>query len=208
MWHVVGVMLWAAGILQWYRDTLAPGTPFDDLVQEAASVPAGSEGLLFLPYLSGERTPHPDPLARGAFIGLTLRHGRGHLTRALLEGVAFGLKDSFTLIQKAGLSQIRQVRASGGGTKSPLWSQILADVLGVELVTVNTTEGAAYGAALLAAVGAGNWPDVPSACRAAITITGSTAPDPAQVEIYRQRYPAYCELYPALKSTFDRVPAG
>ena len=149
-----------------------------------------------------------DPLARGAFIGLTLRHGRGHLTRALLEGVAFGLKDSFTLIQSAGLSHIRQVRASGGGTKSPLWRQILADVLGVELVTVNTTEGAAFGAALLAAVGAGNWPDVLSACRTAITITGSAAPHPTQIEIYRQRYPAYRELYPALKPTFDRVPAG
>ena len=161
----MGVMLSAAGSLQWYRDTLATGMPFDELLQEAVPVPAGSEGLLFLPYLSGERTPHPDPLARGAFVGLTLRHGRGHLTRALLEGVAFGLKDSFSLIQAAGLSDIRQVRASGGGTKSALWRQILADVLGVELVTVNTTEGAAFGAALLAGVGAGNWADVPAACR-------------------------------------------
>ena len=203
MWHLMGVMLSAAGSLQWYRDTLAPGLSFDDLLQEAAAVPAGSEGLLFLPYLSGERTPHPDPLARGAFVGLTLRHGRGHLTRALLEGVAFGLKDSFTLIQEAGLSEIRQVRISGGGAKSPLWRQILADVLGVELVTVNTTEGAAFGAALLAGVGAGHWPDVPAACRAAITITGSTAPDPAQVETYASRYPAYRALYPALKPTFD-----
>ena len=207
-WHFMGVMLSAAGSLQWYRDTLAPGMPFDELLQEAFDVPAGSEGLLFLPYLSGERTPHPDPLARGAFVGLTLRHGRGHLTRALLEGVAFGLKDSFTLIQEAGLSEMHQVRASGGGTKSPLWRQILADVLGVELVTVNTTEGAAFGAALLAGVGAGNWEDVPVACREAITITGCTVPDLAQVEIYRQRYPAYRALYPALKPTFDQAPAG
>jgi xylulokinase len=203
MWHFMGVMLSAAGSLQWYRDTLAPGMPFDDLLHEAASIPAGSEGLLFLPYLSGERTPHPDPLARGAFVGLTLRHGRGHLTRALLEGVAFGLKDSFTLIQAAGLSQIRQVRASGGGTKSPLWRQILADVLGTELITVNTTEGAAFGAALLAGVGAGNWPDVPSACRAAITISATVTPLPAQVETYASRYPFYRALYPALKPTFD-----
>jgi xylulokinase len=204
MWHFMGVMLSAAGSLQWYRDTLAPGMPFDDLLQEAAAIPAGSEGLLFLPYLSGERTPHPDPLARGAFVGLTLRHGRGHLTRALLEGVAFGLKDSFTLIQAAGLSQIRQVRASGGGTKSPLWRQILADVLGTELVTVNTTEGAAFGAALLAGVGVGNWSDVPSACRAVIVLASTTTPAPAQVEIYCQYYPLYRALYPALKPTFDR----
>ena len=145
---------------------------------------------------------------RGATVRARLRHGRGHLTRALLEGVAFGLKDSFALIQEAGLSEIRQVRASGGGAKSALWRQILADVLGTELVTVNTTEGAAFGAALLAGVGAGNWADVLAACREAITITGSTVPDPAQVEIYRQRYPAYRALYPALKATFDRVPAG
>jgi xylulokinase len=203
-WHLMGVMLSAAGSLQWYRDTLTPGMPFDDLLEEATAVPVGSEGLLFLPYLSGERTPHPDPRARGAFVGLTLRHGRGHLTRALLEGVAFGLKDSFTLIQGAGLSEIRQVRASGGGAKSPLWRQILADVLEAKLVTVNTTEGAAYGAALLAGVGAGNWADVPSACQSAITLTGSTTPIPAQVETYRQRYPAYRALYPALKPTFDQ----
>src|SRR5512143_3495125 len=159
MWHFMGVMLSAAGSLQWYRDTLAPTMSFDDLLQEAEPVPAGSEGLQLLPYLSGERTPYPDPLARGAWIGLTLRHGRGHLTRALLEGVSFGLKDIFTLIQGAGQGEIRQVRASGGGTKGALWRQVLASVLEAELVTVNTTEGAAFGAALLAGVGAGAWPD-------------------------------------------------
>ena len=205
MWHFMGVMLSAAGSLQWYRDTLAPQMSFDELLEEAESVPAGSEGLQFLPYLSGERTPHPDPLARGAFIGLTLRHGRGHMTRAVLEGVAFGLKDSFTLIQNAGLGTITQVRASGGGMKGALWRQILASVLEAELVTVNTTEGAAYGAALLAGVGAGNWPDVVTACRAAVKITGSTSPDPAQVEAYRKAYPLYQELYPALKSSFAKM---
>ncbi|HMD82410.1 MAG TPA: xylulokinase, partial [Anaerolineales bacterium] len=117
MWHFMGVMLSAAGSLQWYRDALAPNMNFDDLLNEADSIPPGSEGLQFLPYLSGERTPHADPLARGAFIGLSLRHSRGHMTRAVLEGVAFGLKDSFTLIQNAGLGAITQVRASGGGTK-------------------------------------------------------------------------------------------
>ncbi len=168
-------------------------------------MPAGCEGLLFLPYLSGERTPHPDPQARGAFIGLTLRHGRGHLTRAVLEGVAFGLKDSFQLIQNAGLEQIVQVRASGGGTKGALWRQILASVLESELVTVNTAEGAAFGAALLAGVGAGAWPSVPAACRDTIQITGRTAPDPSQADAYRRGYAVYRELYPLLKSTFPKL---
>jgi xylulokinase len=204
-WHFMGVMLSAAGSLQWYRDTLAPGMSFDELLQEAGSVPPGSEGLQFLPYLSGERTPHPDPLARGAFIGLTLRHGRGHLTRAVLEGVAFGLKDSFTLIQNAGLGGITQVRASGGGTKGALWRQILASVLEAELVTVNTTEGAAFGAALLAGVGAGAWTDVESACRETVRLTGSTLPDPAQVAAYRPAYQLYRQLYPALKPSFDKL---
>jgi len=207
MWHFMGVMLSAAGSLQWYRDTLAPGMSFDDLLQEAQTVLPGSEGLQFLPYLSGERTPHPDPLARGAFVGLTLRHGRGHLTRAVLEGVSFGLKDSFTLIQNAGLGEIRQVRASGGGTKNALWRQIMASVLEAELVTVNTTEGAAYGAALLAGVGAGEWADAREACIAMVRVTGSTHPDPGQVQAYREAYPLYRGLYPALKPSFDRMKA-
>lgn len=205
LWHFMGVMLSAAGSLQWYRDTLAPKVPFDELLREAESIPAGSEGLQFLPYLSGERTPHPDPLARGAFIGLTIRHHRAHMTRAVLEGVAFGLKDSFTLIQNAGLGEITQVRASGGGTKGALWKQILASVLDAELVTVNTTEGAAYGAAILAGVGAGAWTDVPSATDVCIKITGSTQPDPSQRDGYREAYTLYQDLYPALKTTFHRM---
>jgi xylulokinase len=205
MWHFMGVMLSAAGSLQWYRDTLAANMSFDELLKEAEAIPAGSEGLQFLPYLSGERTPYPDPLARGAFIGLTLRHGRAHMTRSVLEGVAFGLKDSFTLIQNAGLGAITQVRASGGGTKGALWRQILASVLNAELVTVNTTEGGAYGAALLAGVGAGAWTDVPSACKTCIKITGSTQPDRSQVETYQQAYPIYQELYPLLKQSFARM---
>jgi xylulokinase len=168
-------------------------------------VPAGSEGLLFLPYLTGERTPYPDPLARAAWIGLTIRHTQAHMTRAVLEGVAFGLKDSFTLIQNAGLGEIRQVRASGGGTKSALWRQILADVLGAELVTVNTAEGAAYGAALCAAVAAGVYTSVEVACSATIQITGRTDPDPARVSAYADFYPRYRALYPALASEFAAV---
>lgn len=202
MWHFMGVMLSAAGSLQWYRDAIAPELSFDDLVQEAAAIPAGSEGLFFLPYLSGERTPHPDPFARGAFIGLTLRHTRAHMTRAVLEGVAFGLKDSFTLIQNAGLGAINQIRASGGGVKSALWRHILASVLNAELITVNTAEGGAYGAALLAGVGAGAWKDVVSACRNCIKATGSTQPDAALVETYQKAYPAYQDLYPQLKAFF------
>jgi xylulokinase len=203
-WHFMGVMLSAAGSLQWYRDSLAPGVPFDDLVAEAADVSPGSEGLLFLPYLTGERTPHPDPLARGAWVGLTIRHGRPHLTRAVLEGVAFGIKDSFTLIQDAGLGGIQQVRVSGGGARSALWRQIMADVLGVELVTVNTAEGAAYGAALLAAVGAGLYATVEDACRATIQVTGRTSPGPAAAD-YTEIYPLYRALYPTLRDEFRAI---
>lgn len=203
-WHFMGVMLSAAGSLQWYRDTLAPQESFEDLIGEAAEAPPGSEGLLFLPYLTGERTPYPDPLARGAWVGVTVRHRRAHLTRAVLEGVAFGIKDSFTLIQQAGLGTIEQVRISGGGARSQLWQQIIADVLDVELVTVNTTEGAAYGAALLAGVGAGLFPDVEQACQQIVKITGKTRPTQAAYE-YQKFYPRYKALYPALREEFKSV---
>ena len=204
-WHLMGVMLSAAGSLRWFRDTLAPGMDFDDLVAPAQAVAAGSEGLFFLPYLTGERTPHPDPLARGAFVGLTVRHTRAHMTRAVLEGVAFGLRDSFELMKNAGLSKITQVRVSGGGARSPLWRQILADVMESELVTVNTTEGAAYGAALLAGVGAGVWADVDAACAAGVRITGKSTPTAAGIDAYGTLYPLYRDLYPSLKATFDAV---
>jgi xylulokinase len=206
-WHFMGVMLSAAGSLQWYRDTLAPDHSFDELLSEAADIPPGGDGLLFLPYLTGERTPHPDPHARGAWVGLTIRHRREHLTRAVLEGVAFGLKDSFTLISEAGLGFIHQVRVSGGGAKSLLWKQILADVLNVELVTVNTTEGAAFGAALLAGVGAGIFEGVSEACDRMIQITGSTQPGDA-VAVYQEYYPRYKALYPALVEEFKLLSEG
>jgi xylulokinase len=204
-WHFMGVMLSAAGSLQWYRDTLAPELSFDDLVAEAGQVSPGSEGTLFLPYLTGERTPHPDPLARGAWVGLTVRHTRAHLTRSVLEGVAFGIKDSFSLIQASGLGGIEQVRISGGGAKSRLWRQIMADVLGAELVTVNTTEGAAFGAALLAGVGAGIFDTVPAACETMIQITGQTFPEPANIRIYEDYYARYRALYPALSAEFKAI---
>lgn len=206
-WHLMGVMLSAAGSLQWYRDTLAPQASFDELTAEATQTPAGAEGLIFLPYLSGERTPHPDPLARGAFVGLTLRHSRGHMTRAVLEGVAFGLKDSFELMKGAGLTEIRQVRASGGGVKSALWRQILASVLDVELVTVNASEGAAFGAALLAAVGRGVWPGVPEACKAVVATTGRAQPVADDSLQYSDLYQIYRGLYPALKLSFHKLSA-
>lgn len=203
-WHLMGVMLSAAGSLRWYRDTLAPDAEFDELVARTAGLPPGCEGLLFLPYLTGERTPHPDPLARGAFVGLTVRHTKDHMTRAVLEGVAFGLRDSFELMKGAGLPQINQVRVSGGGAKSPLWRQILADVFNAELVTVNTTEGAAYGAALLATVGAGIHTDVATLVAEAVKVTGRDEPGTA-VTVYNQYYNLYRQLYPALKSHFEAV---
>jgi len=204
-WHLMGVMLSAAGSLQWFRDTLAPDLSFDALTADAAAVPAGAEGLLFLPYLTGERTPYPDPLARAGFVGLTLRHARPHMTRAVLEGVAFGLRDSMELMKQSGLGEITQVRVSGGGAKSALWRQILADVINSELVTVNTTEGAAYGAAVLAGVGAGAWASVPEACAAAVKIVDRVTPQPRQVAVYGALYPLYRGLYPALKPTFDHA---
>jgi xylulokinase len=203
-WHFMGVMLSAAGSLRWHRDTFAPSKDFSDFVAEAESIPAGSDGLIFLPYLTGERTPHPDPLARGAFVGLTVRHSLPHMTRAVLEGVSFGLRDSFELMKDAGLENIAQVRVTGGGAKSPLWRQILADVLGVELVTLSSEEGAAFGSALLAAAGVGVFNSVPEACKEAIKITGRTTPG-SDVTKYEELYPIYRDLYPALKHTFDAV---
>jgi len=191
-WHFMGVTLSAAGSLQWYRDTIAPNEPFEALVREAESAPPGGEGLLFLPYLSGERTPYPDPLARGAFVGLTVRHRRAHLTRAVLEGVAFSMRDCFSLLQGAGLGEIEQVRVAGGGAKSPLWRRICASVLGAELVTVT---------------GAGTWPGVDAACEATVAVTGRDVPDPAWAAAYDALYPRYRELYPALKPTSDRLGA-
>ena len=207
-WHLMGVMLSAAGSLQWYRDKFACDRGFEEVVNDASQISAGSDGLIFLPYLSGERTPHPDPLARGAWIGLTSRHGPSHLTRSILEGVAFGLKDIFLLMQAAGLGAIDQVRLSGGGAKSGLWRQILADVLATELVTVNTTEGAAYGAALLAGMGAGIWPDVDTACSQTIRVTDRVSPDKSNVDTYNSLHQQYQSLYPALKSTFHALSSA
>jgi xylulokinase len=203
-WHLMSVMLSAAGSLRWYRDALAPDIGFDELVAEAASVPAGSDGLLFLPYLTGERSPHPDPHARGGFIGLTASHERRHLTRAVLEGVSFGLRDGLDLMLAAGMRLPSVVRASGGGLASELWRQILADVLGVAIVGVGTTEGAAYGAALLAAPAGGLAPSVEDAVAQAVRVTPLAEPGP-EAAAYAERHAVYRELYPALAPLFPRM---
>jgi len=199
LWHLMGVTLSAGGSLRWLRDVLGSEDDFSTLVARAKAVPPGSEGLLFQPYLTGERTPHGDPLTRGSFIGLTLRHDQEHLIRAVLEGVAFAIRDSFELIKSCGMTTIRQVHISGGGAKSPLWRQILANVLDTELQTVNIVEGAAFGAALLAGVASGNWSDVNEASQATVVQSGVTSPQPEAVAAYQNSYDVYNQIYPALK---------
>jgi xylulokinase len=203
-WHRMGVMLSAAGSLRWLRDALAPDRAFADLVAAAAEVPPGSDGLLFLPYLSGERTPHPDPLARGAFVGLTVSHDLRHMTRAVLEGVGFGLRDGLDLMVAAGVPKPASIRASGGGTRSELWRQILADVLEAEIETVATEEGAAYGAGLLASTGAGHFADVGSAVSSIVESRPAASPS-SDAATYSRAHDRYRELYPALRPTFQAL---
>ena len=212
-WHLMGVMLSAGGSFRWYRDALGEHEKevaartsqgvYDVLTAEAARAPAGCEGLLFLPYLTGERTPYPDPNARGVFFGLTVRHDKTHMTRAVLEGVSYGLRDSLELMRGLGAGT-SQVRASGGGAQSALWRQILADVFGTEIARVNVTEGAAFGAALLAGVGAGVYADVESACAEVVKITDRTQPG-ASAPVYADYYPRYRALYAALKDEFAEL---
>ncbi len=203
-WHMMGVMLSAAGSLRWLRDALAPGAEFSRLDEGAAEVPVGADGLFFLPYLTGERTPHPDPMARGAFVGLTVRHDLRHLTRAVLEGVAFGLRDGLDLMIRAGVARPDAIRASGGGLRSALWRQILADVLQARIETVATEEGAAYGAAILAAVGSGHFGDVDEAV-AALVDTHPVAEPSDDSDRYSELWEIYAGLYPALSPTFHAV---
>jgi xylulokinase len=205
-WHVMGVMLAAAGALGWARDALAPEASFAALVAGAAEWPPGVEGLTFLPYLAGERTPHADPDARGAFTGLSLRHDRSALIRAVLEGVAFGLADSLTLIREVGLEPDRG-RASGGGTRSELWLRILASVLELPLERMVVAEGAAFGAALLGGVAAGVWPDVETAMEATVRTGTPIEPVPEWIEPYREARERFRSLYPALRDTLTRSGA-
>jgi len=203
-WHMMSVMLSAAGSLRWFHDAVAPDVSFGDLVARAEEVPPGSDRHTFLPYLTGERSPHPDPLARGAFVGLTVTHDRRHMTRAVLEGVAFGLRDGLDLMTDAGMPVPRQIRASGGGTASRLWCQILADVLQAEIATVGTSEGAAYGAGLLAAVGAGWYPSVDVAAQALVRVTPVAQPG-RDASVYAEAHAVYRDLYPALAPIFKRM---
>jgi xylulokinase len=197
-WYAMGVMLAAAGSLRWLRDAAAPGESFETLTASAESWPPGAEGLVFLPYLAGERTPHADPNARGAFVGLSLRHDRGALVRAVLEGVAFGLRDSLELLKELGVEP--QVgRASGGGARSDLWLRVVASVLGVPLERTAAEEGAAYGAALLGGVAAGVFADVHEAVAAWVRVRDRIEPEPAWADTYARTYERFRALYPALR---------
>ncbi len=197
-WHVMGVMLSAAGSLRWLRSLFAPAVSYDELLAEAGRWPAGTEGLVFLPYLAGERTPHADPHARGAFTGLSIRHDRGALTRAVLEGVAFGLRDSLDLITELGVGPVVG-RVSGGGARSDLWLRIVASVLELPLERVAVDEGAAFGAAILGGVAAGIWPDVHTAVRLTVSPRTAIDPVPEWTATYRAERERYRGLYPALR---------
>src|SRR5829696_3326339 len=196
-WHAMGVMLSAAGSLRWLRDAAAPDAGFEELVGEAERWPPGVEGLTFLPYLAGERTPHADPDARGSFTGLSLRHDRGALVRAVLEGVAYGLRDSLDLLRELGVAPQR-ARVSGGGARSELWLRILAAALELPLERPEVEEGAAYGAALLGGVAGGAWPDTAAAVAATVQVRGEVEPDAAWIAPYAEGRERFRALYPAL----------
>ncbi len=197
-WHLEAAILAAGLSLRWLRDNILDGKSYQALADAAASVPPCAEGLFFLPHLAGERTPHMDPGATGAFVGLTLRHGRDHLTRAVMEGVVFALRQGLELMLALGVPAERIV-ASGGATAHPLWLQLQADILNRPIYRTTTVEAAAVGAALLAGVGAGVYPDIREACRRTVTWRDEVVqPVPANVVIYEDAYRTFCRLYPAL----------
>lgn len=195
-WHAMGVMLSCGGALRWYRDTFGAGATYDELAHEASQVPIGSEGLTFLPYLTGERTPHNDPLARASFSGATLAHRRAHFSRAVFEGVSFGLRDGLGLLRGLGASS-DEIRVTGGGARSAFWVQMLADILGTPCVTLACDEGPALGAAILAGVGTGVWPDTVSACASLIKVVNRYEPSGND---YESAYKKYVDLYAYLMS--------
>src|SRR3954471_1639544 len=196
-WHVMGVTQGAGLSLQWFRNQMAPGTNYDALMAEAAQSPAGAQGLYWLPYLMGERTPHLDATARGGWIGLTASHTRADLIRAVIEGVSYSQRDCLDIVESLGVG-VKSVRASGGGAKSPFWRQVLASVLDREVVTLATQEGSAYGAALLALAGSGEYGSVAEVCDAAIRETERVGPCAADAEVYAKGHSVYQALYPAL----------
>lgn len=213
-WHVMGVTQGAGLSLRWFRDRFGASEvaaaerlgvdPYDLLTREAERSAPGSEGLIWLPYLMGERTPHLDASARGVLFGLTARHTYGDVVRAILEGVTFSLRDCLTILREMGVPA-DQVRASGGGARSSLWRHLQADVFGTDVVTVQADEGPAFGAALLAAVGAGIYPTVQAACAAAVAVGGPTSPDSERAALYDRMYATFRALYPALKPHFAAV---
>ncbi len=208
-WHVMGVTQGAGLSLRWFRDQFGAGRddgrdPYERMTEEAAAAPAGSGGVLWAPYLMGERTPHLDPRARAALTGLTASHTRAHVLRAVLEGVAFSLRDTFEIFKEMGVP-VERIRLGGGGARSALWRQIQSDVYGRAVETVEAEEGAAYGAALLAGVGAGAWASVDAACEAVVRTASTTEPDPAASELLARQYEAYRALYPALRAVGERL---
>jgi xylulokinase len=215
-WHMMGVTLAAGGSLQWFRhalcETMAAAAKkskidvYDVLTEEAAVTPPGAEGLFFLPYLAGERTPHADPLARGAFVGLTLKHTRGHMVRAILEGVTYSLRDCLSIVEEQGV-EVKQIRASGGGAKSAFWRQLQADALAKTVVTMAADEGPGYGVALLAAVGAGEFKDIVEACDATVKTTRQTKTRAKIKPHYDAGFPVYQRLYASLRDDFRAIAA-
>lgn len=201
-WHVMGVTQAAGLSLRWARDMFGKGATYDELTNEAAAVPAGADGVMWAPYLMGERTPHLDSDVRAALIGVAASHGRAHVVRAVLEGVAFSLRDSFTIFREIGIP-VERIRVGGGGARSPLWRQIQADVYGRAVETVAAEEGAAYGAALLGGVGAGVWASVDQACDAVIKTATVTSPLDRDARVMDERYDVYRRIYPALKAIFS-----
>lgn len=215
-WHQMGVILSAGGSLQWYRNQLAGELvaeakrkkvdPYELMTERAASAPVGSEGLFFLPYLTGERTPHADPHARGAWIGLSPRHTSAHLIRAVMEGVTFAMRDSLELMKGLGIPT-EEIRASGGGARSDFWRQMQADIYGAPVVTINASEGPAFGVALLAATGTGEYSSIEEACDRTIKVVSKTRPTKKARESYDQAYGIFTGLYPALREEFARIAA-
>jgi len=201
---VMGVTQAAGLSLRWFRDQFGSAAAghndsYERLTAEAAKAPPGSDGLLWTPYLMGERTPYLDPTARAMLVGVTASHTRAHIIRAILEGVAFSLRDTFTIFQEIEVP-VKTIRLGGGGARSPLWRQIQADIYGQQVDTVEAEEGAAYGAAILAGVGAKAWPSVDAACDAVVRVAGSTTPNSADTLAMEKAYAVYRRIYPAMKS--------
>jgi xylulokinase len=202
-WHVMGVTQAAGLSLRWYRDQFTNHASYEELSAQAQTIPAGSAGVLWAPYLMGERTPYPDPEVRAALFGLSASHTHAHVVRAILEGVAFSLKDTLTIFKELGIP-VKAIRVGGGGARSPVWRQIQADVYGQAVETVRAEEGAAYGAALLAGVGAGVWNSVDAACDAVVEVAARTEARKEAVSLLQESYSRYRRIYPALRSIFPQ----